>query len=293
MLQLLSINDISKYMKNDFSVLMSLYYKESPVFFKQAIESILGQTIIPAEFVLVEDGELPDSLEQVIVGYEHKIKEDYPDCHFKVLRFKENRGLGYALNDGLKHCSYELIARADADDVCKPQRFEKQLKVFEDHPEYDLVSSWVDEFVDSPSKVTSVRTLPETPEENLKYAKSRCPVNHPSVMYKKSAVLAADGYLTKYFPEDYFLWIRMLMNGCKFYNIQESLVYFRYSPETFKRRGGWKYACDEAKVQTQIYQMGFTSLPQYLKNLIIRFTTRIMPNRIRGYIYQKMLRKAK
>ena len=112
-------------------------------------------------------------------------------------------------------------------------------------------------------------------------------------MYKKSAVLAADGYLTKYFPEDYFLWIRMLMNGCKFYNIQESLVYFRYSPETFKRRGGWKYACDEAKVQTQIYQMGFTSLPQYLKNLIIRFTTRIMPNWIRGFIYQKMLRKSK
>lgn len=278
--------------KQKFSVLMSLYFKESPIFFKQAFHSILRQTVLPTEIVLVEDGVLPDSLEHVIVEIEQMMKEDYPNCHLKVLRFKNNRGLGFALNDGLQHCSYELIARADADDICKPQRFEKQLQVFMEHPEYDLVSSWIDEFIDSPSQVTSIRSLPETPEENLRYAKSRCPVNHPSVMYKKSAVLDADGYLTKYFPEDYFLWIRMLMNGCKFYNIQESLVYFRYSPETFKRRGGWKYACDEVKVQTQIYQMGFTSFPQYLKNLVIRFTTRIMPNRIRGYIYQFFLRKS-
>lgn len=274
-------------MDTKFSVLLSLYHKENPQYLRGALDSIFAQTIRANEVVLLEDGTLPEKLESVVLEYEQRYEE------LKVVRFAENRGLGYALNDGLQHCSNELIARADTDDICKPERFEKQLKVFEEHPEYDLVSSWVDEFVDSPSKVTSVRTLPETPEENLKYAKSRCPVNHPSVMYKKSAVLAADGYLTKYFPEDYFLWIRMLMNGCKFYNIQESLVYFRYSPETFKRRGGWKYACDEAKVQTQIYQMGFTSLPQYLKNLIIRFTTRIMPNWIRGFIYQKMLRKAK
>jgi len=271
----------------NFSVLLSVYCKEQPAFLQLALDSVFSQTVRATEVVLVEDGRLTSELDTIIEVYQKR----YPEM--KVVKFEQNRGLGYALNDGLQHCSYELIARADTDDICKPQRFEKQLKVFEDHPEYDLVSSWIDEFVDSPSKVTSVRTLPETPEENLKYAKSRCPVNHPSVMYKKSAVLAADGYLTKYFPEDYFLWIRMLMNGCKFYNIQESLVYFRYSPETFKRRGGWKYACDEAKVQTQIYQMGFTSLPQYLKNLVIRFTTRIMPNWIRGFIYQKMLRKAK
>ena len=274
-------------MDTKFSVLLSLYHKENPQYLRGALDSIFAQTIRANEVVLLEDGTLPEKLESVVLEYEQRYEE------LKVVRFAENRGLGYALNDGLQHCSNELIARADTDDICKPERFEKQLKVFEEHPEYDLVSSWIDEFVDSPSQVTSVRTLPETPEENLKYAKSRCPVNHPSVMYKKSAVLAAGGYLTQYFPEDYFLWIRMLMNGCKFYNIQESLVYFRYSPETFKRRGGWKYACDEAKVQTQIYQMGFTSLPQYLKNLIIRFTTRIMPNWIRGFIYQKMLRQAK
>ena len=275
-----------------FSILLSLYHKESPEYLKLAMDSVLNQTVMPNEIVLVEDGTLPDALEQVVIYYEDYIKTSFPSCVFKVIRFELNRGLGFALNDGLKYCSYDLIARADTDDICKPDRFEKQLKVMAEHPEYDLVSSWIDEFVDDPSHVTSTRKLPETPEENLRYGKKRCPVNHPAVMYRKKAVMEADGYLTDYFPEDYFLWIRMLMNGCKFYNIQESLVYFRFSPETFKRRGGWKYACDEAHVQTQIYQMGFISFPRYVQNIVIRFTTRVMPNRFRAWIYMKFLRKS-
>ena len=164
----------------NFSVLMSIYYKESIEFYRQAMESILSQTLMPQEIVLVEDGVLGIALERVVQEYEEKVKNEYPFCQMKVIRFKENRGLGFSLNDGLKYCSHELIARADTDDICKPDRLIKQLKVFEEHPEYDLVSSWIDEIVDSPENVTSVRCLPEMPIENLKYAKKRCPVNHPS-----------------------------------------------------------------------------------------------------------------
>lgn len=267
-----------------FSVLLSIYYKEQPEYLRLALDSIFSQTVKANEVVLVEDGKLTDELEKVVTEYEAL----YPEL--KVVRFEKNRGLGHALNDGLKYCSYDLIARADTDDICKPNRFEKQVQVLEAHPEYDLVSSWVDEFIDNPKYVTSVRKLPETPEENLRYGKKRCPVNHPAVMYRKKAVMEADGYLTEYFPEDYFLWIRMLMNGCRFYNIQESLVYFRFSPDTFKRRGGWKYACDEAKVQMRIYKMGFISFPQFVQNVIIRFSTRIMPNFVRSWIYRRLLR---
>ena len=268
-----------------FSVLLSVYYKERPEFLRLAMDSLFAQTARPTEVVLVEDGKLTSELDNVVNEYE----KVYPEL--KVLKYEKNRGLGFALNDGLKHCSYDIIARADTDDICKPERFEKQLKVLEEHPEYDLVSSWIDEFVDNPAHVTSIRKLPELPEDNLRYAKKRCPVNHPAVMYRKKAVLEADGYLTDYFPEDYFLWIRMLMNGCEFYNIQESLVFFRFSPETFKRRGGWKYACDEVRIQKRIFQMGFITLPQFIQNVIIRFSTRIMPNRLRGWIYMKFLRK--
>jgi len=271
----------------NFSVLLSVYYKESPVYLSLALDSVFGQTLQSDDVVLVEDGALTESLEAVVKSYEQK----HPELH--VVRYEKNRGLGAALNDGLLHCKHEIIARMDTDDIAKPERFEKQMKMMSLHPEYDLVGSWIDEFVDDVNHVTSIRKVPETPEENYQYCKTRCPVNHPTVVYRKKAVLEADSYLTKYFPEDYFLWIRMLMNGCKFYNIQESLLFFRYSPETFKRRGGWKYAWDEVHVQTQIYKMGFINYTTYVHNVVIRFTTRILPNTLRGWIYTSFLRKSK
>ena len=129
-----------------FSVLLSIYYKEQPEYLRLALDSIFSQTVKANEVVLVEDGKLTDELEKVVTEYEAL----YPELN--VVRFEKNRGLGHALNDGLKYCSYDLIARADTDDICKPNRFEKQVQVLEAHPEYDLVSSWVDEFIDKIKK---------------------------------------------------------------------------------------------------------------------------------------------
>lgn len=167
----------------------------------------------------------------------------YP--YLKVLSLVTNRGLGKALNEGLKYCSHELVARMDTDDIAMPERFEKQLAVFKKYPDIDVVGAWINEFEDNVSNIKSVRKLPELPDDIRQFAKRRNPINHPVVMFRKSAVLAAGGY--RHFPlfEDYYLWIRMLMNGAKFYNIQESLLYFRFSSEMFKRRGGWKYMINE------------------------------------------------
>lgn len=269
----------------NYSILISLYYKENPKHLKEALDSIFTQTVRSNDVVLVEDGKLGDDLERVVKDYEEK----HPELH--VVRFDENRGLGYALNDGILQCKNEIVARMDTDDIAKPNRMEKQLKVMAEHPEYVMVSSWIDEFVTDKEHVTSIRKLPEMPSDVLEYAKKRCPVNHPTVMYRKQEVLNVGGYQTKYFPEDYFLWIKMLMNGCLVYNLQESLLWFRYDPRTFVRRGGWKYACDEAVTQWNIFRMGFISLPRLVENVAIRFTIRIMPNWVRGLVYKKMLRK--
>ena len=269
----------------DFSVLISVYFKESPENLMASLDSIFSQTVKANEVVLVEDGALTKELETVVCDYEAKYRE------LKVLRFEKNRGLGFAFNDGLKYCSYDLVARMDADDICKPERFEREMKVFDEHPEYGMVGSWIDEFEQMPGDRSFVRKVPEMPEENYTYAKSRCPVNHPTVMFRKSEVFAVGGYQTELFPEDYFLWIKMLQNGTKVYNIQESLLWFRYSPETFKRRGGWKYACDEAVTQWNIYQLGFIGIPTLCRNVAVRFSTRIMPNWVRTWVYQHVLRK--
>lgn len=266
-----------------FSVLLSIYKKEQSTYLRQSLDSLFAQTLFPSEIILVKDGPLTSELDHIIAEYVQK----YPVI--KVISLKQNQGLGKALNEGLKYCSYNLVARMDTDDIAKPDRFEKQLQVFKKHPEIDVCSSWIEEFDENINNILSIKKLPENHQEIAHYAKYRCPVNHPVVMYKKDAVLKTGGY--EGFPEDYRLWIKMLMNGSKFYNIQESLLYFRFSKNMIKRRGGWKYAIDDIKSQVSFYNMGFLSLPTLLYNIIIRSTVRLIPNSLRVTIYKKFLRK--
>lgn len=268
-----------------FSVLLSLYAKESPTFLASSLDSIFHQTLLPTEIILVKDGPLTAELDAIVSDYAVR----YPVL--KVVALPQNQGLGRALNEGLKHCSYDIVARMDTDDISKPDRFEKQIAVFRKHPELDLVGAWIDEFEEDIHHVISIRKLPERHEDVMSYATRRNPVNHPVVMFRKSAVLAAGGY--QHFPlfEDYFLWVRMLKNGAKFYNIQESLLYFRTSPNMFKRRGGWKYAMDEVRFQNIMRKMKMITWGRFLMNVAIRFPVRIMPNKLREVIYKKSLRK--
>lgn len=266
-----------------FSVLLSLYCKENPKNLSIALNSIIFQTNEPNEIIIVEDGPLNKELYDILNDFQSKYNK------IKRIRLNENVGLGKALNEGLKHCSYDLVARMDTDDISNPNRFEKQVKYMTEHPEIDACSSWIDEFIDSTDNIISTKKLPETNEEIINYAKHRSPLNHPAVMFRKSAVMAVGGYSG--FPEDYCLWVKMIMNGSKMYNLQESLLYFRYSPDMIKRRGGWKYAKDDFKSQMQFYKMGFIGIGTLIYNIAIRMTVRLVPNNLRNFIYKKLLRK--
>ena len=265
-----------------FSVLLSLYYKENSEYLRQSLDSIFNQTLKPDEVVLVEDGPLTETLYEVLSEYSKLYS------NLKIVPLEKNGGLGNALNIGLAHCSFELVARMDTDDIAKPDRFEKEIAVFENDPSIDCCGSWIDEFIDNPCHVVSQRKVPEYHDEITKYAHSRCPVNHPTVMYRKSKVQAVGGY--QGFPEDYFLWIRMIMSGAKFYNIQSSLLFFRFSNDVIKRRGGVSYAKDCIRTQYDFYKVGFNSLFEFLKNCIIRYTISLIPNDVRSFIYRKFLR---
>jgi len=267
-----------------FSVLMSVYAKEQPEYLIEAVESVFNQTVIPDELVLVEDGSLTDELYYALDSLCSKFSQ------IRRIPLAVNSGLGKALNVGLKHCRYELVARMDSDDIAKPQRFEKQLAVFEKYPQVEVVSSWIDEFNSTPDNIISTRKLPEYPFEVYKYAKKRCPINHPAVMFNKNSILFAGGYQPFPLFEDYFLWVRLLLNGAKFYNIQESLLKFRTSPDMYKRRGGLKHAINEVKFQNLIRKMGFITFRQYCMNISIRFITRIIPNKLRELVYKNLLR---
>lgn len=268
----------------NFSVLLSVYWKEHPLYLRESLDSLFMQELFPTEIVLVEDGPLTDELYGVIAEYRYRMP------NFKVIHLGVNQGLGIALNEGLKHCSYDIVARMDADDIAKPQRFKKQIEILKCHSDIDLVGSWVDEFEGTTDNVRSQRKLPENPIEIAIYARKRCPVNHPVVMFRKQAVLNAGGY--QHFPlmEDYYLWVRMLMNGARFYNIQESLLFFRFSSDMFRRRGGWRYGADEVRFQWMLFTRKFISFPLFLQNVVVRFTMRILPNPIRKLLYKCVLR---
>ena len=268
-----------------FSVLLSVYYKEKPLYLSQSLESVFEQTLPPSELVIVKDGPLTEELDQVIDGFTNKYGKK-----ITIVILPTNVGLGYALYEGLKHCTNEIVARMDSDDICKNDRFQQQIQVFNNHKDVSVVGSWVDEFIKEPVDIVSVRRVPETNQEIRLFAKRRNPMNHPTVMFKKKDVLSAGGY--KDFPlfEDYYLWVRMLVNGYIFYNCQSSLLSFRISNDTYKRRGGLKYAINEIKLQRAFAHLGFVTTFEFFSNIVIRFFSRIMPNQFRNLLYKKVLR---
>lgn len=270
-----------------FSVLISVYYKENPIYFRNSLRSIFLQTLLPNEVVLIEDGPLTSELYDVVEFYKNKIN------NFRIFCLEKNQGLGKALDFGLNKCRYDYVARMDSDDECYPTRFEKQIAFLENHKNIDVVGSLTTEFTENNNikKILSIKEFPETEMEIRSYAKRRCPVEHPAVIFRKSSVLHSGGYKDCYLFEDYNLWVRMLMDGACFYNIQEPLLYFRMTSGSFDRRGGLKYAVSEIKALYMFKHIGFLSPYQFLICIITRLPVRLMPNNIRRMIYNKFLRK--
>lgn len=269
----------------NYSVLMSVYYKENPQYLQESIMSILNQTVKTNDFVIVCDGNLTKELDDVVKHYETK----YPEV-FNIIRLPENIGQGNALNVGLSKCKNNLVARMDSDDISFTNRCEIQINHFKHG--VDIVSASVKEFLNDINNVTTTRVLPETHGEIMKFAKRRNPFNHPCVMFRKEAVLKAGNYKDFYLYEDYFLWIRMLQSGAKGYNIKDSLLYMRAGNEMYKRRGGNKYFISSVRFQKYLLDNKFISLGRYYYNILLRFLGQvIIPDSIRGNIFKIFMRK--
>lgn len=268
-----------------FSVSMCVYAGDNAEWFECAVDSILNQTVRPSEVIVVVDGFVPDELDSVINKYEQ-------NDVFSVIRLEKNLGHGHARRIGLEACVNEYVALMDADDISNPERFEKQLKVFESDSTVDIVGGNITEFVGMPESVVSVREVPSTDEEIKIYMKDRCPMNQVTVMFKKSSVEQVGGYMDWFCNEDYYLWIRMSLSGMKFSNLKDILVNVRISDDSYQRRGGWKYFISEFKLQNYMLKNGVVGFGQYFVNVLKRFIVQVLlPNRIRGWAFKKFARK--
>lgn len=269
-----------------FSVAISVYKSDNPIFFDRALASITEkQTILPNEIVLVVDGPISDEINAVIEKYESKYNI------FNIIRLEKNGGLGNALRIAVENTKYELIARMDSDDVSVPTRFEEQLVFFELHPDIDVVGGYITEFIDEESNVVGKRVVPKLNSEIREYMKTRCAMNHVSVMYKKTAVQAAGGYQDWFWNEDYYLWIRMWLNNAVFANIGMVLVNVRVGEEMYQRRGGQKYFESEKGLQDYMLKHKMISYATYTKNIVKRMIVqKFLPNKLRGWVFRAFAR---
>ena len=270
-----------------YSVLMAVYGKEKPEFFRQSIESMLAQTLPFSDFVLVCDGALTHELNEVISWAQEEMGEK-----LQIIRLKENKGLGKALRTGVPRCRCSVIARMDSDDISRPDRCERQFRIIE-RDGYDLVSGTLQEFVREPGDMDRLRVLPRTSEEILQYAKKRNPFNHPCVMFRKESVLRVGSYQD--FPgfEDYYLWIRMLRKGCTGYNVQEVILDMRTGNGMYDRRGGRDYLYWVLRFQRYLYCKNFITKKEYIQNCLVRTTVGAIPGGAREKFYHVFLRNGK
>lgn len=267
----------------NYSVLMSVYFKENPEYFKEAIESIFNQTHLTNDFVLVCDGPLTKELDQIVINFEKRFEA------FHVYRLDENVGLGNALNFGLAKCKNELVARMDSDDISIPTRCEVELKMFEDDHEIVLVSSPILEFFDNTKIITGNRNVPEKQSEIIKFSKKRNPFNHPAVMFKKSVIQKVGGYDESYHLfEDYYLWVRVLKEGFNTRNAKEPLLLMRTPANLYLRRGGWSYAKNLLRFNNWMKGIGWISISDYISSALPHALICVLPNNIRKYIYKKL-----
>lgn len=269
-----------------YSVLMSIYHKEDPEYFDISIQSMLNQTLLPDQIVIVKDGPLTSELDRIIEKY---INEH---CNvFTIVPLEKNIGLGKALDVGLKYCRNELVARMDTDDISLPERCEQQVRMFIENPELDLIGTMIDEFYDTPDNIVSSRIVPTDHREITKFIRRRSPFNHPSVMFKKSAVIESGGYGTFRRKQDLDLFSRMVNNGCRTANINKSLLLFRSNEDNFKRRKSWSYCKSYIEVQYKIWKRGHCSFIDLLYVIVGQAVMFLSPMWLLKWLSKRFLRK--
>lgn len=264
-----------------FSVLMSLYFKEKPEYLTECFESLKNQTVQADEIVVVFDGAITPELEQVVQNF----AEILP---LNIVRLEQNQGLGKALNHGLTHCRNEWVFRMDTDDICIPERFEKQIAFIEQNPDTIIFGGQIAEFGSDINDIVSYRRVPTETKAIVEFTQKRCPFNHMTVAYQKSAVLKCGGYQD--LQEDYYLWIKLVALGKKVANLPEILVYARVGNGMVGRRCGIAQAKAEWRLFKLKHQVGMQNVVSGFITFTMRVIPRLLPTVLLTQFY-KLLRK--
>ena len=273
-----------------FSVCICVYDKDNIDYFREALESIAEQSLVPNQIALVVDGKINNNLQNVIDKFQILCLEQ--NVELNVIYLEENVGHGKARKISIENAKYNLIALMDADDLSRYNRFKKQIEIFKKDTDLSIVGGQIMEISHDTKKEVGIRSVPSEDEDIKRYLKIRCPFNQVSVMFKKEDVIKVGNYVDFFHNEDYYLWVRMYLEGFKFYNIPEVLVDVRINKEFYNRRGGWKYFLSEFRLQRIMYNNGITSFDRFIFNSGVRFVLQVvLTDTIRGFIFKNLFRK--
>jgi len=262
---------------------MCVYAKEYHLYLSQCLDSVLNQSVLPDEFVIVKDGPLTADLERVLGDFR------FPNA-LKVIALPESVTQGPARAHGLNAASHEWVAIMDSDDICRPDRFEKQCKMIKSDPELGLIGGQIAEFLDDPEYVIASRAVPASHKEIVSFAKKRNPFNQMTVMLKRTLALEAGNYT--YFPwfEDYDLWARMIKSGALCANHPDVLVNARVGSGMYSRRRGTSYIRSEWQMQRQLLKLGLIGILRFAINVALRIPIRLLPEKHLAKIYKRYAR---
>lgn len=271
----------------NFSILMSVYSGEKLVYLQDAFKSIwYNQTMKPSEIVIVVDGPIGTEITDSISYWKNRLGST-----LKIIPISYNVGLGRALNEGLKHCTNEWVFRMDTDDICTPDRFEKQIKFISENPDIVLFSSQIIEFDKDIKDATTLRQVPICHDDIVKFSNKRSPFNHMTVAYKKSVIDGLGGYQHHPYMEDYNLWLRVIGAGHKVGNHPDVLLYARVGNGMHTRRKGFEYIKSEKQLLDLKKSLSLQNPIQANLLFVLRSLFRLLPSSTLAKVYNSFLRK--
>ena len=266
-----------------FSVVMNVYISDSPIYFTQAMNSLLNQTKKPDEIIVIADGPISKELDIALNNFKD-------NQLIKIIKLEKNVGVGLARKKAISYTSFNIIAVMDSDDICVPDRFEKQIKLLQDK-EVGVVGGWIEEFNNEPMDKGKIRNTPTNHKEILSYGKWRNPINHVTLMFKKEAYDSVDGYSSDRYSEDWDLISRILVKGIVVKSIPEVLVHVRAGDAMIERRRNIKQFKAEIRLFIKMYSIGYLNLFELFGNTFVRVVLRMLPKFVTKYTYSRLLRK--